>query len=240
MVPTPALETLHAFQYGNPADGAFPFSGLIEASGLFYGTTMSGGANGEGTVFKMDISTSPPTVTVLHSFDHNVSGEGFSPVASLVEDSGVLYGTTQRGGTSDFGTVFSIETSGGNFTSHSLVGYPAYPNAALVKVGGDFYGTTQQLCFSTGGGPIEGCGTVFKFDPVTGEVGGIYFFPDGFMSPMSPLVLGSDGALYGTAVSGVAHNAGAVFRLDISSEPAIATCVTHSIRRRAAGSRARA
>ena len=86
-----------------------------------------------------------------------------------------------------------------------------------------FYGTTQQLCFSTGGGPIEGCGTVFKFDPATGEVGGIYFFPDGFMSPMSPLLLGSDGALYGTAASGGAHAAGAVFRLDISTEPATAS-----------------
>jgi uncharacterized repeat protein (TIGR03803 family) len=236
VVPNPALDVLHAFAYGNPADGAYPFSGLIEVGGLFYGTTMNGGANGDGAIFTMDVSTMPPTVAVLYSFDHTVS---FSPVGSLVEDSGVLYGMTQRGGASDFGTIFSIEITGSNFTSHELSGYPAYPYGSLVKVGSYFYGTTQQLCSGTGGGPISGCGTVLRFDPASGDIEGVYFFMDGFMSPVAPVLPGSDGALYGTTEAGGAHGAGVVFRLDISTEPATAVAL-HDFDPAVTGSRPRA
>ena len=226
MSPGDGLQTLHAFNGTDPADGAAPFAGLIEVGGLFYGTTENGGSNNNGTIFQMDTSTDPPTVTLLHSFDPNVSGEGIFPVAALVENGGVLYGTTQQGGNSGFGTIFSIETAGSNFTTYPLPGYPAFPYAALVKVGSFFYGTTQQLC-SSQGGVLLGCGTVFQFYPASGEVQGVYFFTDGFMSPVAPLLLGSDGALYGTAEGGGANSAGAVFRLDVSSLPATATLLHH-------------
>jgi uncharacterized repeat protein (TIGR03803 family) len=43
---------LHTFDYNR--DGGFPNGGLIrDRSGNFYGTTSSGGPNGEGTVFKL-------------------------------------------------------------------------------------------------------------------------------------------------------------------------------------------
>jgi uncharacterized repeat protein (TIGR03803 family) len=48
----PWTETvMHPFAF-NGTDGALPYSGLIvDVSGDLYGTTLSGGANGEGTVF---------------------------------------------------------------------------------------------------------------------------------------------------------------------------------------------
>src|SRR5277367_4076965 len=47
------LTTLHSFDGG--ADGGSPFGGLVQATdGNFYGTTVSGGANGQGgTIFKI-------------------------------------------------------------------------------------------------------------------------------------------------------------------------------------------
>jgi uncharacterized repeat protein (TIGR03803 family) len=45
------ITTLHTFTGG--ADGKTPAPGLVELGGSFYGTTESGGANGNGTVFKL-------------------------------------------------------------------------------------------------------------------------------------------------------------------------------------------
>ncbi|HEX3652195.1 MAG TPA: choice-of-anchor tandem repeat GloVer-containing protein [Rhizomicrobium sp.] len=51
VTPKGAMKILHAFD-GN--DGGYPFAGLIaDAAGNFYGTTAGGGAESDGTVFKL-------------------------------------------------------------------------------------------------------------------------------------------------------------------------------------------
>jgi uncharacterized repeat protein (TIGR03803 family) len=51
-----ALTNLYSFTGG--ADGASPYAGLVQGSdGNLYGTTYTGGANDDGTVFKMLVST---------------------------------------------------------------------------------------------------------------------------------------------------------------------------------------
>ena len=92
---TGSLTTLHSFS-GSPGDGAVPFAGLVQGSdGNFYGTTASGGAFFQGTVFRM---TPSGAITVLHSFNSFFS-EGAVPFAALVQGSdGNFYGTTAFGG----------------------------------------------------------------------------------------------------------------------------------------------
>jgi uncharacterized repeat protein (TIGR03803 family) len=52
MTPAGAETILHNF--GATGDGAFPWGGLVfDKSGNLYGTTLDGGANGFGTVFKV-------------------------------------------------------------------------------------------------------------------------------------------------------------------------------------------
>lgn len=91
------------------ADGEYPQSALIiDASGNLYGTTQSGGANADGTVFVV-----APTgqETVLHSFcSATKCSDGKSPLAGLLMDeSGSLYGTTSAGGANGKGgTVFEL------------------------------------------------------------------------------------------------------------------------------------
>ena len=90
------------------ADGDYPTGGVIQgSSGLFYGTT-SGGYY-EGVLFSM---SSQGGWGGLHQF-WNLGGDGFTPLAILVQDpSGTMYGTTYLGGTSSsnhapyWGTVF--------------------------------------------------------------------------------------------------------------------------------------
>lgn len=90
-------------------DGAEPVAGLINHNGTFYGTTYSGGVNcadshGCGTVFS--ISTSGAE-TILYRFkDHNK--DGAAPQTGLAVLGNTLYGTSYRGGTGGYGTVFLL------------------------------------------------------------------------------------------------------------------------------------
>ena len=95
---------LHAFTGGN--DGGIPFAGLIvDAAGNFYGTTYSGGANGDGTVFEL---APDGTETVVHAFTGG--NDGGNPVAGLIANRrGHLFGTTVGGGADGSGTVFELK-----------------------------------------------------------------------------------------------------------------------------------
>jgi len=96
---------LHIFSF---TDGACPYAPLIrDADGNLYGTTLQGGAFGYGTVFKLDPSSKE---TVLHSFAEGTL-DGYYPSAGLLRDeAGNLYGTTENGGASEYGTVFKLDT----------------------------------------------------------------------------------------------------------------------------------
>lgn len=103
------------YRFTGPGDGSGPGGGLVGFHGKLFGNTLSGGTGscsfaGCGTIF----SLTPPasaggawTETVLYSFTGGTNGA--SPSGSLAVDSnGVLYGTTQEGGASGYGTVFSL------------------------------------------------------------------------------------------------------------------------------------
>jgi uncharacterized repeat protein (TIGR03803 family) len=107
--PSGTLTTLYSFcPQSGCADGYQPYPGLIQASdGNLYGTTPGGGANGDGTVFKM---TPSGTLTTLYSFcAQSACADGQNPTATLVQaTNGDLYGTTEYGGAAGDGTVFRL------------------------------------------------------------------------------------------------------------------------------------
>jgi uncharacterized repeat protein (TIGR03803 family) len=147
---------LHTFTGGT--DGAGPFAGLVmDAKGDLYGTTAAGGASRVGTVFKLD---NKGLETVLYSFAGGTDGE--RPLAGLVMDGrGNFYGTTARGGTAGFGTVFKVTETGQETVLYSFSGGAdgAGPYAGLVMdAKGNLYGTAA-------GGGIGINGTVFKLTP---------------------------------------------------------------------------
>ena len=91
-------------------DGVNPSVALIfDASENLYTTTLVGGANGQGTVFKLTPSAGGAwTETILHSFSKQGT-DGYNPGSALVFDaSGNLYGTTGQGGAYNQGSVFEI------------------------------------------------------------------------------------------------------------------------------------
>jgi uncharacterized repeat protein (TIGR03803 family) len=98
---------LHRFTARN-GDGSIPVAPLIAVNGTLYGTTEYGGMDasfvGWGTVFSI---TPRGNETVLHEFQGEPN-DGGAPVAPLVDHNGTLYGTSEYGGGSDRGTIFSV------------------------------------------------------------------------------------------------------------------------------------
>lgn len=103
---------LYNFAGGN--DGKYPYSSLVmDGKGNLYGTTEFGGANNDGTVFKVTPAGSGGTESLLHIFAGGSDGQ--DPAAGLVAGKhGELYGTTVYGGggagcSSGCGTIFEIK-----------------------------------------------------------------------------------------------------------------------------------
>lgn len=146
----------------NCTDGEQPRAGLVrDPSGNLFGTTLQGGANGQGTVFEI---TKSGHEIVLHSFGNPGSGDGRWPFGGVVRDpAGNLYGTTDIGGTYDRGTVFEVDNAGNETVLHSFCAQPNcvdgnQPFDSLLRDQvGNLYGIASL-------GP-RGGGIVFKLTP---------------------------------------------------------------------------
>jgi uncharacterized repeat protein (TIGR03803 family) len=89
------------YDFTGGSDGAHPAAGVIaDDKGNLYGTTQSGGADDEGTVFKL---TPKGKLVVLNAFN----GQGNAPVANLIAGrKNTLVGTTEFGAS---GTIFRVK-----------------------------------------------------------------------------------------------------------------------------------
>lgn len=194
------------------SNGAIPYSGVVrDAKGNLYGTTNGGGANQNGTVFKV---TAAGKQKVLYSFCSQTNcADGASPYATVILDAkGNLYGTTTLGGADNDGVVFMISPAGKETVLHSFTGSPdgEGPYGGLVfDKHGNLWGTTPQ-------GGANGTGTVFEITASGSEHIFYTFPPPGSGAPTDPystLVFDKKGNLYGTTISGGQSGVGTVFKL---------------------------
>ena len=199
-------------------DGINPVAPVImDTNGVLYGSTQSGGTNGQGTIFKVNKDGS--NYRVLKSFAG--TGDGANPVAGLLLGSdGVLYGTTswdhESGGiVSGYGTVFKINPDGGgfkvlhHFANGSDGANPLY-GTLIQATNGFLYGTTMN-----GGGSSQG--VIFRI----GLDGSNYLVIKRFgggsegYHPYGGLIQAADGRLYGTTSTGGAGSRGTIFAIDL-------------------------
>jgi hypothetical protein len=218
---------LHSFA-GSPDDGANPQVGVvIGGAGVIYGTTAGGGISacifgGCGTVFSLKTPASPGsswTETVLYHFNNS---EGSNPEGGLVIGNGVLYGTTYFGGTSSNGTVFSLTppvSPGGAWTEAVLHDFTPLSGDGTIPAAGVVIGSGGVLYGTTFSGGTFDFGTAFSLTPPTSPGGPwtetlLHNFGssshDG-TSPLSALVIGSGGVLYGTTEDGGSTSSGCGF-----------------------------
>ena len=209
--PSGTQTVLHTFNF---SDGACPFAPLIrDAEGNLYGTTDQGGAFGYGTVFKLDPSGKE---TVLHSFNQGTA-DGYYPSAGLLRDeAGNLYGTTENGGASEYGTVFKLDTSGIETILHNFAGADGeFPYSGLIMdANGNLYGTTPK------GGIYQG--VLYKLSK-SGKFTLLHSFAgngDGCYPGGTPF-MDQKGNLYGTTGYCGASGYGTVFKFDTSGKETV-------------------
>lgn len=197
----------------NEINGANPFGGsLLDAgNGKLYGITNFGGSNSYGTIFSFE----PISNIQAKLFDFN-GANGESPNGILVKaKDGKLYGTSQGGGISGYGTIFSFDPL--NNTQTKLFDFNAstgiFPSAGLIQASnGLLYGTTPYS------GNNIGSGTIYSFDPLTNIHKQVFEFngTDG-ANPYGSLMQASNGKLYGMALLGGNSYTGTLFSFDPST-----------------------
>jgi uncharacterized repeat protein (TIGR03803 family) len=173
---TSSIESV-VYRFQGGTDGANPTSTLIKSGPYVYGTTGYGGGactivnQGCGTVFRVKISNG--VEYVLHRFSYT---DGFDPIdGALVKVGSSLWGTTWFGGPNNGGAAYAIPIGGGaetynySFTAGLDGGNPL---GGLVAYHGALYGTTEdggisgcQFVYPY----TDGCGTIFKIDPASGQ-----------------------------------------------------------------------
>jgi uncharacterized repeat protein (TIGR03803 family) len=208
--------TLYAF--GNGMDGKDPRSTLIfDAAGNLYGTTVSGGTYGEGTVFRLSrVSGGDWQESVLYSFGTTSADAGQPNQPVAIDALGNIWGTTQEMGAYDLGAIYELSpNSSGGWTEtiiHDFAGGAdgAYPQCGLIfDASGNLYGTV-------GNGGANGNGYVFELSPSDGgwTMTTLHNFDgvDGF-GAIGNLVFGPSGILYGVTWQGGSFGDGNVYAL---------------------------
>lgn len=101
-----ATKTQTALFSFDGTNGAYPAAYFIQASnGFLIGHTKNGGAFGDGTLFYYNITTGHDSVLV--DFDGT---NGSIAIGGLFEaTNGLIYGTTQKGGSGNYGVLYSYD-----------------------------------------------------------------------------------------------------------------------------------
>jgi len=209
---TSTLTTFYSFA-GQPTDGSQPQNGVIYESGILYGTTFNGGTDDKGTLFSYNLTSN--TLTILYSFD-GTGTDGSYPEAGVIYQSGILYGTTRTGGSSNFGTLFSYDLTSNILTTlHSFTGSGtdgSYPKADVIYQSGILYGTTFI-------GGSSNLGTLFSYDLTSSTLTTLHSFTGIGTDGKNPLasVIYQGGILYGTTANGGSSNLGTLFSYNLAS-----------------------
>jgi hypothetical protein len=212
-------KVVHAFKAHSDGAEEVPSGLIFDGAGNLYGTTAMGGKGGVGTAFELKLTRGGKwTETVLHSFSSAPDAD--SPAGALVFSGSALYGTTAFGGSSTCyeglgcGTVFQLTENGGAWSEtiiHSFQGSDGIgPTAAVLP------DQAGNLFVVTSGGGSD-WGTVVELTPIgdgNWQESILHDFGshagDG-RSPLSGLVFGPSGKLFGATPSGGKNGAGTVY-----------------------------
>lgn len=215
---------LHGFN-GGASDGDWPQAGLILSDGYLYGTTYSGGDSDLGVVFKID--TDGNNFALLHEFSGGAN-DGQQLNGNLIIDGSTLYGMTTEGGDSDLGTIFKIDTDGGNYAIlHEFSGGAndgASPYGGLTMYNGKLYGVTYN------GGDSD-LGVIFKIDTDGNNFALLHEFSGGSNGeyPRGNSLKIDGTYLYGLTQEGGDYDAGVIFKYSLAEEPTVTTTAVSGI-----------
>ncbi len=214
-----AFTALYTFSasYTTPV-GTYPFGLALSANGYFYGVCVNAGADEWGAIYQMSATGA---ATGIYEFTDKA--DGAEPSAGLVlGTNGLYYGMAASGGSNGYGSIFSVKTNG-TFTSlHAFAALKVKTGTSLVTNSdgsnpeyalvlntnnNNFYGTCPE-------GGTNSFGSIFQMTH-QGKVTVFYAFSnlvDGG-TPLGPLMVYTNGYIFGTAAGGGSNGCGTVFKM---------------------------
>jgi uncharacterized repeat protein (TIGR03803 family) len=214
-----AFRVIHPFTGG--ADGAGGSAGrmITDKAGNLYGVTTTGGASGNGVVFKLTSRAGGTWVLhTLYSFK-GTPDAGF-PYGGLVFDSsGNLYGTTYYDGKNNLGSLYELVFERGSWSEKLLYSFTGGSDGSgsianlVFDKAGNLYGTTSE------GGAGCSCGVIFKLAPGSGRTwteSVVHRFqgaPGGAFA-YNGMVGDGVGNFYGTTVHGGPTDDGTIYKFN--------------------------
>ncbi len=174
-----------------------------------WGTSYSGGATGQGTIFSADGNGNN-----FHTVYNFINASGAMPVGRMcLAGNGSLYGCTELGGFGDSCVSFRYDIVSGTYTNihdlfaNTLLGWESWSGMMLAS-DGKMYGTCAA-------GGQNGGGVIFKIDPANDQYYDIFDFDNvNGGNPYGGLTQFPDGKLYGTTFNGGANGDGVIFSFD--------------------------
>jgi uncharacterized repeat protein (TIGR03803 family) len=193
--------------YYRDGDGSFPYyTALLQTNdGSLFGTTIYGGSNEGGVIFKYDLGSS--TYTKKYNFSKPINGLG---LGMLVASSSTkkLYGLTDNGGAIDRGVLYEYDPISKVYIKKiDLEDSPSF-GGKLIE------GPNGKLYWISSGTAVYGA--IFGYDPLTNVVIREYDFQgDGLGKyPVGSLFLASNNKLYGFTTNGGSNDGGILFEYD--------------------------
>ena len=194
----------------NPKD-----AGLVIIDDYIYGTTLYGGTNDAGTIYR--VKTDGMEYEVLHHFDGStVSIPNGYPRGTLTYDGEKIFGNCQYFSGNSGGIVFSINADGTGFRiladfydgSGAFVNgkFPGYGGVTIAD--GVLYGSTSL-------GGANDRGSIFSLNKDGSNFKVIYNFSTGLVTGHGCYsgVRYKNGYLYGATISGGQYSSGTIFRI---------------------------
>lgn len=221
----PATSTFSTPIFFTGNAGAMPGNGIygpvtFDTAGNLYGTTFGGGANGRGTLFRYNPTTTAFTTLV------DFSGVDSTYAGVTIGPDGNLYGTSaNEGGTNGLGSVWKYDLTSNTFGElFDFTGFAgafpgARPHSSLTfDTAGNLWGTTYS------GGGLGG--NVWKYNlsssaytQVVGFTGDAGSVPGSLPEWGAKLTFDAAGNVYGTTATGGTSNAGTVFVISAVTSP---------------------
>jgi uncharacterized repeat protein (TIGR03803 family) len=203
--------TIHSFSLG-VSDGYRPNTLTTDGKGNLFGTTLLGGANGDGICYELSPAGDSWVETILFSF--GVGSAGKVPFGNLIVDAqGTIFGTDDNVTTAWYESVYEASLSDG-YVAHMIYTTPFVTasggNGGLaMDASGNIFGISVQ-------GYLPQIATAFELSP-NGNGGWnsnvLYTFRAGIEPESSP-TLDKLGRIYGTTTLGGINNNGTVYRLN--------------------------
>jgi len=204
------------------SDGGYPYEGLMmDTAGNLYGAAPTGGASGQGVIYRLSHTKQGWADTVIHNFtDQKGDGSGLYWIDLISDSVGNIYGATSFGGTNSTGMVWELvySKSKKTFSEKILYEFGASgsgdgnnPYGGLVMDSkGNLYGTALN-------GGSSNLGAFYKLTKLgkTWKETIVHSFTganDGAQPTGNPYI-DAKGRLYGMTETGGTSNLGIVYRI---------------------------